>query len=70
MKFVDLLPRDVHVPAVEITSQPAMNVLTFIKKFLCDSIKICIGKSFIKDRYRKCVIYNIIKLKGFAFSEY
>ena len=33
MKFVDLLPRDVHVPAVEITSQPAMNVLTFIKKF-------------------------------------
>ena len=55
MKFVDLLPRDVYVPAVEIASQPAMNLLTFIqKKFLCDSIKICKGKGFIKGRYRKC----------------
>ena len=36
--------------------------------FLCDSIKICIGKSFIKGRYRKCVIFDKIKFKEFAFS--
>ena len=38
------------------------------KMFLCYSIKICIGKGFIKGRYRKLV--NRIKFKEFAFSRY
>ena len=40
------------------------------KNFLCDSIKICIGKGFLKGMYRNCVIYNRIKFKEFAFSGY
>ena len=35
MKFVDLLPKDVHVSMVKILSQPAMNVLTLMKVFFC-----------------------------------